>query len=116
MARNSTGGGFDPDDLPMAARITRVETPGCEWNAWRIGPLIAVQACGGDFFATQQVCYNQADHATWVITTWEIDGETQAHTLVGTNSDWPRFWSHFLGVLPSTLAAEIAAHEHDLRY
>ena len=87
-----------------------------DYNMWRIGPCIILQAFEGEFIATMQICYNQANMASCVITTWEIDGEVKAHSLAGTNDDWPRFWSAFLGLLPSEIATQVHQDEAVVRY
>src|SRR5271166_1863467 len=81
----------------MAAKITVV------------GPVVIIQDDAQETVATFQVCYNQANLATFAITVWEIDGYVETTSLSGTNEDRPRFWTTFLGLLPSCLAIEIAA-------
>ena len=87
-----------------------------DYNIWKIGPCIILQAFGGEFYATMQVCYNQADRSSAVLTVWEIDGEVKSHQLSGSNEDWPRFWSDFLGLLPPSIAALVHKNEAALRF
>jgi hypothetical protein len=87
-----------------------------DFNMWKIGPCIVLQALAGEFYATMQVCYTQANMATCVLTTWEIDGEVKAHQLSGSNEDWPRFWSAFLGLLPSEIAPLVHKDEATVRF
>ena len=97
-------------------RIQLVDVGESDWDMWRIGPVIILQAYGQELYATMQVCYNQADQATCAITKWEIDGLVTVLQIAGTNSDWPTFWSAFLKSLPAELAAEVALHESEVRY
>ena len=53
------------------------------------------------------------DLATCAITIWEIDGFVKTTSLSGTNEDWPRFWSTFLGLLPQHLADDVASREDE---
>ena len=105
----------------MAAKVTK------------IGPVIVVEDDSEEYIATFQVCYNQVGQSSCAITTWEIDGEVKTHQLSGTrvvhsqdrqvtvtgwddDGDWSRFWSAFLGLLPSHLALDVAQHEDKLKY
>ena len=97
-------------------RIQRVDVGESDWDMWRIGPVIIVQAYSQELYATMQVCYNQADQATCAITKWEIDGLVTVLQIAGTNSDWRTFWSAFLKFLPVELATEVALHEAEVRY
>jgi hypothetical protein len=83
---------------------------------WRIGPVIVLQAYGGEYYATMQVCYNQANQATCALTQWQVDGFVKVQEIAGTNSDWPTFWSAFLKFLPAQLALEVAPHEPEIKY
>jgi len=85
----------------MAAKITKV------------GPVVVIQDDAQETVATFQVCYNQANLATCAITVWEIDGYVKTTSLSGTNEDWLRFWTTFLGLLPSYLADEIASRHEE---
>jgi hypothetical protein len=86
----------------MAAKMTKV------------GPVVVIQ--DDATVATFQVCYNQANLATCAITVWEIDSFVKTTSLSGTNEDWPRFWTTFLGMLPSYLADEIASRHEECDY
>ncbi len=97
-------------------RIQRVDVGESDWDMWRIGPVIIVQAYSQKLYATMQVCYNQADQATCAITKWEIDGLVTVLQNAGTNSDWRTFWSAFLKFLPVELATEVALHEAEVRH
>ena len=35
--------------------ITRLDIPDSDWDMWRIGPLVMVQAFSGELVATMQV-------------------------------------------------------------
>ena len=35
-----------------------------DYNMWRIGPCIILQAFEGEFIAIMQVCYNQANRSS----------------------------------------------------
>ncbi len=95
--------------------ITSVDLPDSSWDAWRIGPMIIVQAFGGEFLASLAVCYNQADRSSAVITVWQVDGAVTSERLLGTNSSWDTFWEKFLDVLPEAIVAEIAHSEMALK-
>src|SRR5271166_893305 len=97
-------------------RIQQVDVGESDWDMWRIGPVIIVQAYHQELYATMQVCYNQADQATCAITKWEIDGLVTVLQLTGTNSDWPTFWSTFLRTLPAEVADQVRSHESEVQY
>ena len=77
----------------------------------KIGPVCVVMDDPGESFLTFQVCYNQANRSSCVMTKWQIDGFVESLRLTGTNEDWRRYWETFLGFIPSHMAAEIAQYE-----
>jgi hypothetical protein len=87
-----------------------------DWNVWKHGPVIVLEAYQGEYYSTFQVCYNQAGKSSCVMTFWEVDGATTCHRIAGNNEDWPRFWATWLGLLPADLAASMSREEADLRY
>ena len=82
----------------------------------RTGPVVIIQTEDEEYVATFQVCYNQANRASALGTFWTTDGDVTYHRMAGTNSDWPRFWSTFLGLLPSDVALAVARLENKVRY
>ena len=88
----------------MAAKATAAQIT-------KVGPVVVIQDDAQETVATLQVCYNQANIATCAITIWEIDGFVKTTSLSSTNQDWPRFWTTFLGLLPSHLADDLATRE-----
>ena len=88
----------------MAVKITKV------------GPVVLIQDDAQETVATFQVCYNQANLATYAITVWEIDGFVKTTSLSGTNEDWPKFWAAFLGLLPRHLADDLATRDEGCDY
>ena len=77
----------------------------------KIGPVCVVMDDPGENFATFQVCYNQANESSCIITRWATDGFAECIRLTGTNNDWRRYWETFLGFLPMHMATEIAQYE-----
>jgi hypothetical protein len=90
----------------MAAKTTAAQIT-------KVGPVVVVQDADEETVATMQVCYNQANQSSCVLTLWEIDGFVKSWQLSGTNQDWPRFWSTFLDLLPQHLADDIATRDEE---
>ena len=81
-----------------------------------IGPAIQVVALEGEFYAALAVGYLPSGDSSAVITKWEMDGPAECEQLTGTNSDWDRYWSAFLAILPKGLAEAVASFKERVRY
>jgi hypothetical protein len=86
------------------------------WDLSRSGPVILLEAFGGELVCTMQICWTQADRSSCVLTKWEIDSQVSSTSLTGTNQSWDDYWQAFLELLPDALAAEVSRSELTVKY
>jgi hypothetical protein len=86
------------------------------WDLSRTGPVILLEAYGGELVCTMQVCWTQADQSSCALTRWQIDSQVTCSRLTGTNKSWDEYWQAFLDLLPDSLAAEVHRSELTVKY
>jgi hypothetical protein len=73
----------------------------------QLGPVLVVEAYGGEFVATFQMCGNQAGQLSAVATVWRVDGDVVATDMAGRFGDERAQWSTFLALLPPDVARDV---------